>query len=304
MELIKYNRPKLPRNKYGINAKTGVFRGSVVTSEGSLNINYNYGTKPVENTETQKTETNGNLEWYNIQNKIVHSYEKTGKSVPQVDSYGDTMYDKNGDIKYKKEVKYIGSTWVTTIENYDYKLKDHDNYRMVLMRYRKRPREGRKWRIPWFTPKYWVDGDATQRLKMDIYEVDTWWNIQGRETKWWNNSQLEYTDENGKTAYRNKDYKDILPVTTEHVRKKCRHGYKAMYLKDANGNNVLVDTRALVEIPAFKNTHSNKMLVGCAIFKKTNTGPHGWQRISNIAVIEIRLSQKGNLSAVPKEYSI
>lgn len=299
MELIKYNRPKLPRNKYGITTSAGAFRGSIVNSEGTLDIDYAYGgdksqtpTTPTQQPAVQQLP----IEWYNIQNKFVNSYatDKTQEE-PRLDSYGNTMFDKNGEIDYVKKKIFLGNTWITIIENYNYKLKDTNNYRFVLMRWRKGKREGKRWRIPWFSPKYWETGDGVQAIKMDIAEQDCWWPIQGTESKWWNASQVQYTNDEGVVQYRNKNYKDVLPVNEENITVRNRN-----VLIDAMGEiggvNTLYLKRTLSGRPVFRNTNTNRMLVGCAIFKKTSSGAYGWQRVSNIAVVEIRLTIRGDLT--------
>ena len=72
MKLVRYNRPKLPRNKYGIESKNGFFSGGIVAEDGSLDIKYD----DEYNTTTQLSESPtvvSESEWYNIQTKIVYS---------------------------------------------------------------------------------------------------------------------------------------------------------------------------------------------------------------------------------------
>ena len=40
LKLIRFNRPKLPRNRFGINNKNGFFIGGVISEDGSLNVKY------------------------------------------------------------------------------------------------------------------------------------------------------------------------------------------------------------------------------------------------------------------------
>lgn len=296
MKLIKYNRPKLPRNKYGNTGQISYFKGGVVTSDGELSIDSPSNPQPPSTNNPVQTQIIYESEWYNIQNKFVNSYatDKTQEE-PRLDSYGNTMFDKNGEIDYVKKKTFLGNTWITVVENFDVKLLNSDNYRFVLMRWRKGKREGKRWRIPWFSPKYWETGDGVQGIKMDIAEQDCWWPCQGHETKWWNKSQVQYTNDGGVVQYRNKDYKDVLPVNEENITVRNRN-----ILIDAmgviGGVNTLYLKRTLATRPVFKNTNTNRMLVGCAIFKKTSSGAYGWQRVSNIAVVEIRLTARGDLT--------
>ena len=73
MKLVRYNRPKLPRNKYGIENKDGFFSGGIVGEDGFLDIKYDDGYKTPEQPNNPTTTVES--EWYNIQNKIVYSYK-------------------------------------------------------------------------------------------------------------------------------------------------------------------------------------------------------------------------------------
>lgn len=283
MQLVKYTRPKMPRNKYGYNSNVGFFSSGMIEEGGTIlpdeNDNQN-------NTTTTTTINNYyDLEWYNIQNKVVHSYGQQRDTAGNIikinrkDSEGNIMYDENGDAILVPKLKLLSSTWVVTIEGYQGSkgLRNNNEYRFFLMRLRKNKREGRRWRIPWFSPKYQKTGDGVQNTRMDIEEQDCWWDVSGAETKWWNNSQIiagTETDEEGNetTIYRNKDFKDVLPVSGDHIK------------TDTNGNYI------------FKNCSSRTMTVGCALFKKTGTGAFGWQRVSNIATMKIKLSKTGSLN--------
>lgn len=301
MKLIRYNRPKLPRNKFGINAKNGFFAGGVATEDGSLNIKYDDGYTSTETQPVTPEVIQAEGEWYNLQTKIYHSYKDVKDAngdkvyINQYDSKGQLMYDKEGKAIMVVQQECIGSTWITTIENYrgTSGLKNTDMYRMVLLRFRKNHREGKRWRIPMLSTKYTRTGDAVQNVNMTIEERDTWWPIQGGETKWWNKSNVEYTTTvDGKltTQYRGKTYEDVLPVKPENIKMKTCYRYQTIL---QNGYNHVV--KVLGERPTFKNSGSDKMLVGCAIFKYTGKGAFGWQRVSNIATVLLRLDNKGNI---------
>ena len=103
MKLVRYNRPKLPRNKYGIDNKDGFFSGGIVGEDGFLDIKYDDGYKtPDKPSNSTTTVVEG--EWYNIQNKIVYSYKTRRDSNGNIirenrfDSEGNLMYDKHGEI--------------------------------------------------------------------------------------------------------------------------------------------------------------------------------------------------------------
>lgn len=307
MKLVRYNRPKLPRNKYGIENKNGFFSGGVVGEDGSLDIKYDDGYKaPEQPVDSTTTVVEG--EWYNIQNKIVYSYkvqrDSNGNIIYEnrVDSEGNVMHDAKGEIMTVPAKDLIGDTWVTVIENFDKKagLKNPELYRFVLLRFRKHKREGKRWRIPWFSPKYQKVGTGVQLIKMDILEEDCWWNIQGPETKWWNNSKVHVKDEtlpDGTVVpiYRNKNYKDILPVKSTNIKNKLKNAYYSN-TTDIAGTTLNYVYETKVRIPVFKNSGTRTMVVGCALFKKTGTGAFGWQRVSNIATVRLCLDDGGRIT--------
>ena len=304
MKLVRYNRPKLPRNKYGIESKNGFFSGGIISEDGSLDIKYDDGYNTTAQLSESSTTVVAESEWYNIQTKIVYSYKQkvneNGEKEyePRLDSGGNQMYDANGDLMTVPVKVLLGDTWVTVIENYNNNvgLKNPDLYRFVLLRFRKHKREGKRWRIPWFSPKYQKVGDGVQLTKMDILEEDCWWTVQGPETKWWNKSKVFVKDEiqsDGTVThiYRNKTYKDILPVNTKTK-------YKNAYMSataDINGSPINYVYKQRVQIPMFKNTGTRTMVVGCALFKNTGTGAFGWQRVSNIATVRLCLESSGSI---------
>ena len=306
MKLVRYNRPKLPRNKYGIENKDGFFSGGIVGEDGFLDIKYDDGYKTPEQPNNPTTTVES--EWYNIQNKIVYSYktrlDSNGNKIfeNRVDSEGNLMYDKHGDIMTVPAKDLIGDTWVTVIENFSKKdgLNNPDLYRFFLLRFRKHKREGKRWRIPFFSPKYQKVGDGVQFIKMDILEEDCWWNIQGQETKWWSNSRVHVKDETLKDGtvvpiYRNKNYKDVLPVKPANIKTKLRNAYYPNTTTIA-GTQLTYVYKTLVQMPVFKNNGTRTMVVGCALFKKTGKGAFGWQRVSNIATVRLCLDGAGRIT--------
>ena len=306
MKLVRYNRPKLPRNKYGIENKDGFFSGGIVGEDGFLDIKYDDGYKTPEQPNNPTTTVES--EWYNIQNKIVYSYETRRDSngniiyENRVDSAGNYMYDKNGIIMTVPAKDLIGDTWVTVIENFSKKdgLNNPDLYRFFLLRFRKHKREGKRWRIPFFSPKYQKVGDGVQLIKMDILEEDCWWNIQGQETKWWSNSRVYVKDETLKDGtvvpiYRNKNYKDVLPVKPSNIKTKLRNAYYPNTTTIA-GTQLTYVYKTLVQMPVFKNNGTRTMVVGCALFKKTGKGAFGWQRVSNIATVRLCLNSDRSIT--------
>lgn len=313
MDFIKYTRPKLPRNKYGILATEGYFSGSIVSSDGEIEISDDTTVNNPTNNTTQVVNNIYRSEWYNIQNKIVHGYQtardSSGKVVMTgvVDECGNAIYNEDGTQKTKPYQVRYNTTWVTVIENFDASkgLLNSGEYRFFLMRFRKTKREGKRWRIPAFSPaftkEFLPDDDGVINLpKMTYEEQDTWWKVEGAETRWWASSTIvtgttENTDGTITENKRLKVYTDVLPVNTENIKLVERHAYTSIIL--STGEKVLKLSKE--DKPMFKNSGSSTMLVGCALFKRESTGAFGWQRVSNIATIRLRLSRSGSIIVEP-----
>lgn len=241
-------RTKLPRNKYGKDGNTTFLSGSVSLGD---TVNANTGSSST-NTVVNNIYEN---EWYNIQNKIVHSKINT------------TVGEK------------VKTTWVTVIENYKSGkgLGNSDNYRFVLMRLRKQPHEGRRWRIPMFSnvfQKVPLIGttDDGKGLKMTIAEQDTWWSVKGAETEWWSDSPHD-------DAYRAAHTYDKVYASGVTERVVFGNLYKTY--------DEVISVATNPRTHKFNNVRNRKMLLGCAIFKKTGEGALGWQRVSNVATITL-----------------
>lgn len=302
MEFIKYARPKLPRNKYGLNSGNFVVTGGILSSDGEIEINDTSNTTN-GNTTTQTIINNYNIEWYNISNKIIHGYEYAKDSngnyiyETQVDETGAGMYDENGELITKRKLTPHRDTWVTIIENFESKLMNTEQYRFAIMRYRKAKRQGKGWRIPMLSNRFWKtfteDEDGTIYYpKMTWAEQDTWWKVAGQETRWWASSSLisHYEAVNGvlEPVYRLKTYEDVLPLDTKTIE---RWSYNKITI--STGDTVIKQYKRDKTI--FKNSKSSKMLFGVALFKKTSTGATGWQRVSNIATMQLVIHRNGKI---------
>lgn len=300
MEFIKFARPKLPRNKYGLKSGNFYVGGGILGVDGQVEI-----TDPDTNSSNTATTTIiYNSEWYNIQNKIVHGYQYAKDAndnfimEPVVNEKGEYLYEADGVtiLTKRKEVPYR-DTWITVIENFQPKLLNTEQYRLVIMRYRKNKRQGKSWRIPMLSNRYWKefskeDDGSYQYPKMTWSEQDTWWKIVSAETRWWASSPVlsHYDAVNGQLVpvYRLKEYTDVLPIQTKNI---DRVSYIPITLSD--GTETL--KRVVRQKPVFKNTRQAKMLLGVAIFKKTSEGSTGWQRVSNIATIQLKLHRNGHI---------
>lgn len=165
----------------------------------------------------------------------------------------------------------------TLIENYDSDIKNNDEYRLVLLKWKRGTKEGKGWRTPMFSPLWDHRSDNGRPLYKKTVCQHLWeecsWPVDGAESRFFGNT--------GRLV----DW-DILDKKTE------RDGFKQPFF---NG---------LEWIPVtpyrFKLTHSNKMRFGVAIYKKTGVGEYGWQRVSNIAEVEIYVTRGNDFVVCPK----
>lgn len=306
MIINKYTRPKLPRNKYGINNKqvSNITVSNLVSDSTNIEID-NSGDSSNTTTVTNIYNTS---EWYTIQTKLVHGkqYAKDSNGniiyVAKVDERGENMYDNKGElIMIPKEIPYK-DTWVTVIENFDTtkQLRNSNEYRFLLMRFRKGKREGKRWRIPFFSAAFTKNFTASEdgivhKPNMTIAEQDTWWAVEGSETRWWNSSKVPNgTDDDGNTLYRIKTFNDVIAPSTKSIQ-------RSTYVTRQISTGDYVIQREMQSRYVFLNNKSAKMLVGVALFKKSNKGAIGWEQVSNIATMQIRLSKRGSLIYEPNK---
>lgn len=168
-------------------------------------------------------------EWYNIKTKRI-----TDKSTIATDIYN-------------------------IIENFNERLLD-DQYRIVLMTFKRKSGQGYGWRIPMFSPRYNADTGAIvhEDTPCAIDWNNTWWPVQSSETLTLNQTGMNITD-----------IINIAATGTRFQRsnsKKIRIGF-AIFKKtlDAEGNNV---------------------------------GTWGWQRVSNIAEIMLYYAAKKDMTMI------
>lgn len=135
------------------------------------------------------------------------------------------------------------------IENYTSTLTDNTQYRFVLMRWRRARRKGNSWHIPFLEAlrRNMTTSYNTISDESAIRGVDTWWSIGGVKTSFFSDSH--------------EIYPNIFPLDRiiKHYGNTC----------------------------VWQNNHNKKMRFGCAIFKYTGKGHYGWERVSNIAAVEL-----------------
>lgn len=342
------SRPKMARNKYGLGGVNNTYSGGIIEGQGEFNPSTPTPTTPsttVVNNIYEGEWYNLQMNVMNTRDTIIDKslFVDPDATYPVIKSqYVDKeleYYDKSTGYRISASEalsRYSSSTdeikdsvkirslhffhrFITVIENYD-KSKDLGNtekYRFVLMRLRKGKHQGRRWRIPMFSSVFdkgvtYEDEDGNPIImKMSIAERDTWWKIEGSETPMWNSRFPQV----GSDGYFN--LPDGYPLRSDEInndiiKKHIHHdGRDFCYLdilplekcirRDDNGNIISYK---------WKNTRNRKMEFGCAIFKNTGRGAHGWQRISNIATLtlyaldgeeEIILVDKE--TGLPKRYS-
>ena len=167
----------------------------LIDSNGDLHVKTNLiGEKEVTayniGTEDPGVIVEGGSEWYNI-----HTKRLTSKTTTATDMY-------------------------VVIENLDVDIVNNpDNYRIVLLTWKRKKGEGNRWRVPMFSPRWHADTGAIVSIgtPCSIAWNNTWWPITGNETKWWNTTNAKYTDVFDTTV-------NTLYVTFKNHNKKMRFG--------------------------------------------------------------------------------
>ena len=144
----------------------------LIDSNGDLHVKTNLiGEKEVTayntGTEAGGVIVEGGSEWYNI-----HTKRLTSKITTATDMY-------------------------VVIENLDVDIVNNpDNYRIVLLTWKRKKGEGNRWRVPMFSPRWSADTGVVVRSGTPcvIDWNNTWWPITGNKTKWWNTTNAKYTD--------------------------------------------------------------------------------------------------------------
>lgn len=147
------------------------------------------------------------------------------------------------------------------------------------MTFRRHQNTSRAWRVPMFSrywdwsnsehPEYKYDTSEHAVLntehRQDIAWKKTWWPITTNDTVWfWNRPTI---------------------INSANAPK---------LLKSENSSNFVINdsytgTNAGIDSVnhRWRGNKNRKRRVGCAIFKYTGEGTFGWQRVSNIAYIEL-----------------
>ena len=167
----------------------------LIDSNGDLHVKTNLiGEKEVTayniGTEDPGVIVEGGSEWYNI-----HTKRLTSKTTTATDMY-------------------------VVIENLDVDIVNNpDNYRIVLLTWKRKKGEGNRWRVPMFSPRWHADTGAivSSGTPCVIDWNNTWWPITGNKTKWWNTTNAKYTDVFDTTV-------DALYLTFKNHNKKMRFG--------------------------------------------------------------------------------
>ena len=135
-------------------------------------------------------------------------------------------------------------------------INNGSKYRLVLLKFRKQGKKGRKWGMPMYNYEMYNLGRAKAPSDNAIIEADTWWPISSSNmTPWFSVTGHSLTS--------------VLSLAT----------------RDRGASTY-----------EWKNTRNKKMKVGVAIYKKTSRGEIGWQRCSNIAFIELYKNNSSSTS--------
>ena len=195
-ELDNYYTKSVTDTKFNMTVDKATWNSLfLIDSNGDLHVKTNLiGEKEVTayniGTEDSGVIVEGGSEWYNI-----HTKRLTSKTTTATDMY-------------------------VVIENLDADIVNNpDNYRIVLLTWKRKKGEGNRWRVPMFSPRWHADTGAIVSIgtPCSIAWNNTWWPITGNETKWWNTTNAKYTDVFDTTV-------DTLYVTFKNHNKKMRFG--------------------------------------------------------------------------------
>ena len=172
-ELDNYYTKSVTDTKFNMTVDKATWNSLfLIDSNGDLHVKTNLiGEKEVTayniGTEDPGVIVEGGSEWYNI-----HTKRLTSKTTTATDMY-------------------------VVIENLDADIVNNpDNYRIVLLTWKRKKGEGNRWRVPMFSPRWHADTGQIVRSGTPcvIDWNNTWWPITGNETKWWNTTNAKYTD--------------------------------------------------------------------------------------------------------------
>ena len=195
-ELDNYYTKSVTDTKFNMTVDKATWNSLfLIDSNGDLHVKTNLiGEKEVTayniGTEDSGVIVEGGSEWYNI-----HTKRLTSKTTTATDMY-------------------------VVIENLDVDMVNNpDNYRIVLLTWKRKKGEGNRWRVPMFSPRWHADTGAivSSGTPCVIDWNNTWWPITGNKTKWWNTTNAKYTDVFDTTV-------NTLYVTFKNHNKKMRFG--------------------------------------------------------------------------------
>ena len=195
-ELDNYYTKSVTDTKFNMTVDKATWNSLfLIDSNGDLHVKTNLiGEKEVTayniGTEDTGVIVEGGSEWYNI-----HTKRLTSKTTTATDMY-------------------------VVIENLDVDMVNNpDNYRIVLLTWKRKKGEGNRWRVPMFSPRWHADTGAivSSGTPCVIDWNNTWWPITGNKTKWWNTTNAKYTDVFDTTV-------NTLYVTFKNHNKKMRFG--------------------------------------------------------------------------------
>ena len=195
-ELDNYYTKSVTDTKFNMTVDKATWNSLfLIDSNGDLHVKTNLiGEKEVTayniGTEDSGVIVEGGSEWYNI-----HTKRLTSRTTTATDMY-------------------------VVIENLDADIVNNpDNYRIVLLTWKRKKGEGNRWRVPMFSPRWHADTGAivSSGTPCVIDWNNTWWPITGNKTKWWNTTNAKYTDVFDTTV-------NTLYVTFKNHNKKMRFG--------------------------------------------------------------------------------
>lgn len=213
--------------------------------------------KTVQTDDTEFTSTgiilgNGNKKIRDSKIAFEQSLSGSSLKVPSsyaVKKYVDAQSSGGGTEWYNiYNLKGTGGKLYTVVENLS-SIMTHNpnNYRIVLLKFRKQHADGRRWAMPMFIYELYNQGSCASLPPNAIAENNTWWPVGNNPTPWF--------------------------ATTGAV----------LANVISLGERLTGDSSKR----SWKNTRNKKMKIGVAVYKQTGKGKIGWHRCSNIAFVEL-----------------
>ena len=263
-----------PTNQYGVGAKLNYGDGQytyitedsddhlTIYSSRGITLAYdsskNGASIQIQGLDTSGSSSSSSSEWYNIKTEKIKDTSTSWSLHTIIENFGGSPLET---------ACTVGSTP---------KYANGNQYRLVLMTFRRHQNTGRGWRVPMFS-RYWdwstdaLKQQTTEHIvtntehRQDIQWKKTWWTVTTNDTVWFWNRHF------------------TVSVTGAPKLLKSENSSNFVINDSYSGTGAGIDSSN----HRWRGVKNKKRKVGVAIFKYTGTGTFGWQRVSNIAYVEL-----------------